>query len=314
MNLKQLQAFREVMLTGSVSEAGRNLSRTQPAITTMIAGLEKSVGYELFSRRGGRLHPVPEAHYLLDEANIILDRLASVQRTMKSIRNLERGSIRLASMPGPAAFLLPELISRFVSDRDGVKVTLLSRSSPQVQQLISVQQFDVGLADLGLDGDVESPLVSHKVIKLECLCAMRSDDPLASKSVITPQDLDGLPMATLYESHPTTIQTRMAFEAAQASLNICFETQYYLPALTFVERSLAYAIVDPLSAESYRIYKVDNPQLVFRAFEPAVFLVTAVMTPIHRPISKLAKAFTEYLEQELERFSTLHDEGDKAGQ
>ncbi len=314
MNLKQLQAFREVMLTGSVSEAGRNLSRTQPAITTMIAGLEKSIGYELFSRRGGRLHPVPEAHYLLDEANIILDRLASVQRTMKSIRNLERGSIRMASMPGPAAFLLPELISRFISDRQGIKVTLLSRSSPQVRQLVSVQQYDVGLADLGLDGEIESPLVSHKVIKFECVCAMRCDDSLARKTVVTPQDLDGLPMATLYEAHPTTVQTRVAFESAGARLNACFETQYFLPALTFVERGLAYSIVDPLSAESYKIYKADNPQLVFRSFHPAVYLVTAVMRPIHRPISKVAQAFTTYLEEEIEYFSKLYKPGSDAVQ
>ncbi len=53
MNLRQLQAFKEVMLTGSVTEAARNIGRTQPAISTLIAGLESSVGYDLFERRGG---------------------------------------------------------------------------------------------------------------------------------------------------------------------------------------------------------------------------------------------------------------------
>ena len=45
LNLKQLSAFREVMLTGSVSEAARNLYRTQPAISSMIAGLEENIGF-----------------------------------------------------------------------------------------------------------------------------------------------------------------------------------------------------------------------------------------------------------------------------
>ena len=44
MNLKQLSAFREVMLTGTVSEAARNLYRTQPAISALIAGLEDDIG------------------------------------------------------------------------------------------------------------------------------------------------------------------------------------------------------------------------------------------------------------------------------
>ena len=58
MNLCQLRAFQQVMLTGSMTEAAHNLGRTQPAISALIAGLEETVGYPLFGRRGGRLHPV----------------------------------------------------------------------------------------------------------------------------------------------------------------------------------------------------------------------------------------------------------------
>ena len=66
MNFKQLTAFREVMLTGSISKAASNLNRTQPAISSLIAGLEKDVGFKLFSRYGARVHSLPEAHYLFD--------------------------------------------------------------------------------------------------------------------------------------------------------------------------------------------------------------------------------------------------------
>ena len=128
MNLKQLAAFREVMLTGSVSEAARNLYRTQPAISSMIAGLEEDLGFELFSRRGGRLHPVPEAHYLFEEVTAILGRLDSTERIMKSIRDLEQGTLRIVSMPGPSVCLLPALISRFVGGRPGIKTSLITRS------------------------------------------------------------------------------------------------------------------------------------------------------------------------------------------
>ena len=58
MNLRQLEAFHEVILTGSVSEAGRNMGRTQPAVSALIAGLEESLDCQLFERRGGRLHPI----------------------------------------------------------------------------------------------------------------------------------------------------------------------------------------------------------------------------------------------------------------
>lgn len=68
MNLQQLAVFREVMETGSVSAAARNLGRTQPAVSASLKTLEDSLGMALFHREGRRLIAVPEAHYLLSEA------------------------------------------------------------------------------------------------------------------------------------------------------------------------------------------------------------------------------------------------------
>ena len=53
-------------------------------------------------------------------------------------------------MPGPSVFLLPRLISRFIESRTGVRVTLTTRTSATVQQLLATQQYDVGLGDFGL--------------------------------------------------------------------------------------------------------------------------------------------------------------------
>ena len=291
MNFKQLSAFREVMLTGSVSQAARNLLRTQPAISAQIAGLEDEVGMKLFERQGGRLLPVPEAHYLLEEASAIIDRLNAADRTMRSIRDLDQGTIQMVSMPGPSAFLLPDLIARFVQHRSQVKISLITRSSIQVQQLIAVQQYDVGLADVGFAGFDESPLVDHEILRLQCLCAMPADDPLARKKTVTAADLSGKPMATLYEDHPNFIQTKAAFNEMGAVLNPRFEAQYFLPLFTYVERGLAYAIADPTAVRSYALYKGANAEIVFRPFTPAVYLVSSIMVPKHKPPSNLARAF-----------------------
>lgn len=299
MNLKQLSAFREVMLTGSVTQAARNLHRTQPAISAQINGLEDEVGLKLFERQGGRLHPVPEAHYLLEEATAIIDRLNAADRTMKSIRGLDEGTIQMVSMPGPSAFFLPDLIAKFVARRDQVKVSLIARSSIQVQQLIAVQQYDVGLADVGFAGFDESPLVDHDILRLQCLCAMPADDELANKEVITARDLSGRSMATLYEDHPNFIQTKAAFAEMGAVFNPRFEAQYFIPLLTYVERGLAYAIADPMAAKSYGLYKGAGAAIVFRPFVPTVYLVSSIMIPNHKPPSNLARAFIAELRLEL---------------
>ena len=299
MNLKQLSAFREVMLTGSVTQAARNLLRTQPAISAQIAGLEDEVGLKLFERQGGRLHPVPEAHYLLEEASAIIDRLNDADRTMRSIRDLDQGALQIVSMPGPSVFLLPGLIAKFVQHRGQVKVSLISRSSIQVQNLIAVQKYDVGLADVGFPGIAPSPLVDHEILRLECMCAMPADDKLASKDVVTAKDLSGKPIATLLDDHPNFIDTEAAFAKADAVFNPRFEAQHFTPLFTYVERGLAYTIADPMSARSYALYKGTNAAIVFRPFVPTVYLVSSIMIPNRKPPSNLARAFIEELRSEL---------------
>ncbi len=301
LNLKQLNAFREVMLTGSVSVAARNLYRTQPAISYLIASLENDIGFKLFARRDGRLHPVPEAHYLFEEANDIIGRLDSAERTIKGVRDLDHGTISVVSMAGPSVFILPDLIGRFVEGREQVRVSLITRSSIRVQQLLSAQQYDIGLADLGFADATRSPLVNHEILNFNCLCTMQAGDPLADKEYVTAADLDRKPMATLYADHPTFTHTEAAFAEMGAQLNVRFETVYFIPMFTYIERGLAYAVVDPLSVESYKISSGGRPSIVFRPFRPAIPLIASIMTPAHRQLSNLAKAFHALLRDDVRR-------------
>ncbi len=313
INLKQLLAFREVMLTGSVSEAARNLHRTQPAVSAQIASLEEKVELKLFARRDGRLHPLPEAQYLLAEATEILDRLNNVQRTLASVRNLESGTIHIIAMPGPSVFLLPDLISRFVDGREDIHVSLITRSSFQAQQLLSAQRYDIGLIDMNPGEAPASSLMDHDILDYRCLCAVPASDPLADLKAVTAKHLDGKPVATLYEDHPTCRQIRAIFDKQDLTLKRRFESQYFIPLMTFVERQQAYAIVDPLSVESYRLYRGDRAGVVFRPFVPAVDFAVSLVTPSHRPLSNLAKTFIAYLKDALQGLQAASDRQTAAG-
>lgn len=287
------------MLTGSFSEAARNLNRTQPAVSAMISSLERDLGCELFIRRGGRLHPVPEALYLLEEAKDILDRIGAAQRNMQRVGSLERGELRIVSMPGPSVVLLPQFISRFVATRKEVHVTMMTQSSLQVQRLVASQQFDLGLADLGYQDGVESNLIAHDMVEMSCVCAIPADDPLAQKSVITPTDLAQRTIASLLESHPTHTHLRNAFDTAGIPFAPRYEAQYFFPLLSFVSAGLACAIVDPLTQESYRLTQPAHPNVIFRPFRPILPLVFSVVTPRHRQLPRLALLFAELLKAEL---------------
>jgi DNA-binding transcriptional LysR family regulator len=300
MNLKQLRAFTEVVNTGSVSEAARRLHRSQPAVSAIISSLEAELGVALFIRSGMRLKPAPEAQFLLREANDILKKVENAQNTMTEVRRIERGELEIVSMPGPAVFLLPYLIGQFLGQRKQIRVTLISKSSPEVEQVISVQNSDMGLADYDLLEVKHTDLINHEVFDFDCLCAMRFDDPLTAKPVITPQDLDKKPLATLYPDHPVTLQTRQAFEAVGATLDSYFCAAYFVPLFTFVERGSAYSLMDRMSVENYLLqHPQANRGIVFRPFLPKVILRASLITPRYRPMSMLAQQFHQEFRQAL---------------
>ena len=306
MNIRKLTAFREVMITGSVSAAARNLNKSQPSISALIATLEADLGIVLFERQGGRLKPTSEAHLLLSETNQILARLESARQTMASVRDSHAGLVRIVSMPGPALFLLPELIAEFIKERPEIQVSLISKTSIEVQQLMVAQQFDIGVADVAMLPSPPSPLAAQEVFGFNCVCAMRSDDPLAAKPTLSAADLDGRPMAALFAEHTASRQTRAAFEMAKTHFNQHFEMQYFLPMFPLIEKGLTYAIVDPLSAESYRVGRLGGQKLVFRPFKPAIGFECAILTPLHRPRSATAAAMLQALRAEFTRIQNAY--------
>lgn len=295
------------MLTRSVSEAARNLHRTQPAISSLISGLEDELGCALFVRRGGRLHPVPEAHYLSEEAGSILSKLDTAELNFRSLRDLESGVLRVVAMPGPSVIWLPELISRFVAGRERVDVQMVTRSSPQVHQLMSTQHYDVGLADSGANGGSDSNLTESQKFPWKCLCALPKNHRLASQRRISIDDLSGEPLATLHPDHVTHRQLEDEFRLSGCKFNKRFETQYFIPLFTFVENGQACSVVDPLSANSYQRYRPESGGIVFRPFTAKINTMVSLITPTQRPLSNLAQAFTAMLATELNRIRESFD-------
>lgn len=291
LTIQQLQTFREVMRTGSVSEASRVLGRTQPAVSAVIANLEGQLGFALFLREHGRLTPCPEAHYLLEETEDILNRLARTAQSMAEFANRQRGSLRIACHPAASGFFLPSLLARFLRDRPAVKADLMMRSSQVVTDLVASQEYDIGLAE------TPSPRTSIRSQSwdLACVLALPAQNPFPQGRPLTPADLDGYPMASLFDDHPTTRAIETAFAQSGASFNRRFVLRTFLPAIQLVAHGMCASVVDRITAHSSPAESV-----VYRDFTPFIPSSIAILEPAHRPLSLLAQAFREELARQLD--------------
>src|SRR3546814_15064687 len=64
MNLRQLEAFRAVMVTRSITQAAQSMHLSQPAVRKLIAALAYAIGYKLFVRyKGSAIQVPPDAEY-----------------------------------------------------------------------------------------------------------------------------------------------------------------------------------------------------------------------------------------------------------
>ena len=288
MNFNQMSTFRAVMKSASLSDAATKLGRTQPAVSAAIKGLEDQLGLQLFERSGRKLTPVPEAQYLLAEAEAILSQLNRVRHTMRSLSDGHSGTLKVAAMPGPVSLIFPKFIASNLSDAEGISISIQARTSNQIAELIRAQSIDFGFAD-AISGNSEENLYRCVVISADCPVAVPRNHPLAQKTEIRFEDLAGLPLGTLPQSHQQTIELARRFAAKGLSMQSTIESQTFLPILHFVAAERCCTVLDPLSVF---LVNAEAPMVDGVVIRPMVLPIRyryAIYSPSHRPISVLAR-------------------------
>jgi len=82
-------------------------------------------------------------------------------------------------------------------------------------------------------------------------------------------------------------------------LRIRFEVQNAASQYVFVEKGQACAVMSPLSVENYRRTRPDRWRVAFIPFRPKVLYRIAILTPAHKSLSRLTRAFAEELKLEV---------------
>lgn len=161
------------------------------------------------------------------------------------------------------------------------------RSSDVIEELIASQQFDIGFS--------ETPHPRASILQtdydLECVCILPADDPLSGAEVITPQALDGRPMAVLFDEHATAVQTEAAFRATGCRFNKRLELRTFLPGLQFVAAGVCVMICDMITAYSHLLQAPEPARLSIRRFRPRISNGVSILTPGYATQSMASRAF-----------------------
>ncbi len=296
LSLRQLEAFRALMLGKTVTRAAEMLFISQPAVTRLISDLESAVGFSLFERRKKRLHPTPEAwalYNVVDRSFAGLDKISSMAQ---EIREFRAGSLSIATLPALGLGFLPSVISEFAADRPKVSLSLQIRSSQKVSELVSMQRVDVGFTeatDFDVGVEAELLLATHRV------CVLPPGHHLASKNEIDASDLDGEPFVAAGGWQTSRSDIDRFFEKLNVKRKIQINTQLFASVGDFVLAGMGVSVIDPINAERFARLGVE-----VRPFTPAIKYNYYVTYPEDRPRSRLTKEFVNLLREHLTCFSS----------
>lgn len=287
LNLRHVEAFRAVMVAGSVVGAARLLNLTQPGVSRTIGLLELRLGYALFERRGRRLVATPEAEALYREIEPIYDRIERIAQVAQDIRYQRAGALRVATLPALAQWLVPHAIARFLAARAGVTVFVQSLPSRQIAQLVSTRQFDVGVVELPLS---HPALEFHPLEPVPSMAVMPADHRLASRKRISLRDLDGERMILLSRHSFVRYQIDDAFSAVGAAPQVVAETPSSSIACAMVAAGAGVTLVSKWTAEPFA-----GPAIVVRPVKEALASRYAIIYPGSQPAAALSLAFAAEL-------------------
>ena len=285
--------FQAVMELGSVTEAARSLGVTQPAVSGALAKLERAVGFSLFRREGRRVVPTAEAQLLDREASQVMAGFNRLTVAAAGISAAQRGSLTVATNPGPAISWLPGVVAAFCRTRPDVQIRLLTRSSSEVRELAALSAFDLGLAETPFTRG-ENVLRRYSFARVVVL---RADDPLTRHEVLTPSLLDGARLIATIASNWSWSSIARTFEAADATFHVAAECEFTAIALNMVAAGAGVSFADPISAAD-----AASRGLAARPFLPTISYEVGLLAPAHGTLTRVASAFAEALEAHLTPF------------
>ena len=145
MNLRQLEAFRATMRSGSITEAAEIMHISQPSVSRLIADLERAIGYPLFLRSGRGLTPTLDANTFYKGVEGMFVGVERLQDLADAIRTTSGGVISIGTIQSIATYELPKAVNRLYQRYDDIRFMIHTRNTPGIIDAVQMHQFDLGI-------------------------------------------------------------------------------------------------------------------------------------------------------------------------
>lgn len=285
INLRQIEAFRAFMVTGSVTKAAEIMHVTQPAVSRLLADFEHVVDFKLFDRDRRRLAPTKACEALFREVERTFAGLDNISRAATAIRNMQTGHLSIVAMPILTMRFLPEVIARFSAQFPGVAISLWSWPREQALGWVTSQQYELGFLTLPVSDDA---VEIEPFPPDEAVCILPPDHPLAGREVIGPPDLADEDFISLTPGVHFRHLVNEVFRACGVQMRVKIEVTSAATVCDLVARGLGVSVIGSLATSEH-----EKLAVAVRPFRPTIPFHVGIVYPRQRSLSRLARSFAD---------------------
>lgn len=188
IDMRLWRQFAAVAQELHFGRAAQRLHMTQPPLTQAIAGLERTLGLQLFDRTKRRVQLTPAGAALLPQVLDLLDRAQALPAQARAAAAGEVGRLRLAFVSTAGFGLLPQWVRGFRAQWPGVRLELIEATGDVQLQALARGDIDAGLL-LHTPGQAPPALQSLCVAQEPLVLAMPDRHPLAQLPVLHLHDV-----------------------------------------------------------------------------------------------------------------------------
>jgi len=294
LNLRQIEAFKAVIEHGTVSLAAEILRVSQPAVSKLIAHLEEDTELKLFDRAKGRLAVTEQGMRLYEEVDRIFAGLQQVETAVGEIKREHQGRLLIGTLPALSGVFIRRATMNFLASHPNVYCSIESRASQWVLDSVLNRKLDIGIVSSHFENQyvVADPLLKHPL-----LCIMPLGHPLASREVVEPQDLDGVPFVSFSPDTLTGQRIAATLAAYRVQTKTVLTATVAPTVCQFVAAGLGVSLVHPLFVTGL------EGSVVVRRFEPEIPFEFKICRARDSRNSRLIEAFVHETQAVADRIS-----------
>lgn len=291
MDTQYLQAFIEVVETGSFSVAAERLHLTQPAISKRIATLEQQLNCRLFDRIGRTIKLTESGNALLPRAEQILLSVAETKRAITDLQGAISGTLSIGISHHIGLHRLPPVLQSFSKRYPEVHLDIDFMDSEEANEQILHGRIE--LAVITLDPEGAAPLGREPVWTDELVVCVAPDHPLAGHDLINLETLGQFHAIMPGPNTYTGQIVKALFQRHSVALDVSMSTNYLETIKMMVSIGLGWSVLPRTM--------VDEQMVILTLNEVSLERTLGYVYHRNRSLSNAASAFVNALQKNADK-------------